>query len=159
MESKPGQGTQFQIYFPLTASPQAASAPVIATGSPQKGNSQCILVVEDEEQLRILIARLLGQNGYKVISASSGFEAQQLSPEKISQLDLLFTDMVMPGGVNGYDLAQYYRKTSPHLKVIYCSGYSSQFNEIANAMEPNSDFLPKPFTTEQLLLKVKTQLA
>jgi two-component system cell cycle sensor histidine kinase/response regulator CckA len=154
VSSEPGRGTTFRIYLPqvdeaLTDDSAKAEAPLArGTGT--------ILVVEDEEPLRILVASVLENSGYKVLQASGGKEALKLAKEH-GHIDLLVTDVVMPG-LNGRELADLIRATLPDLKLLYMSGYASDPVTQRGALASDEILLEKPFTKNSLLTKVKTVL-
>jgi CheY-like chemotaxis protein len=144
----------FKIYFP-TATRQADST-VTSTTAPHRvrGGKETILLVEDEPVLRELVREVLGQYEYHVIEASSGIEALEAWDEHDGQIDLLLTDMVMPEGMTGSEVAAQLRKRKPELKVIFTSGYSA---EVIGKDLSHSDmaFLPKPYLPPQLAQMVR----
>ncbi len=121
------------------------------------GGTAVVLVVEDEPMVRGLVSLVLGQLGYSVYSAASGQEALDLMASRVGPIDLLFTDVVMPG-MDGPELCAQLRRTSPALKCLYMSGYSEEL--VAKRGVPISDevFLPKPFTIGELTAKVRAAL-
>jgi PAS domain S-box-containing protein len=153
-----GRGTTFKIYFPAVARPADATS-----GDPQsdtdivRGGHETILLVEDEPVLRELVREVLSEYEYHVIEAGSGVEALRVWDEHNGQVDLLLTDMVMPEGMSGRDLAMQLRLQKPHLKVIYTSGYSSESlsSEIGQS---DTLFLAKPYLPPQLAQLVRQAL-
>jgi len=157
VESKTDQGTAFLIYLP--ASPVSdASSPVGRESLPAPGRGENILVVEDEESVRELMSRTLVRHGYAVTDAKSGAEARRLVPDQLKQVDILITDMIMPGGVNGRELAESLRRVFPRLRVIYCSGYSPEITGGWLALDHDTTFIQKPFTPSELLHAVAEAL-
>ncbi|MCS7089850.1 MAG: ATP-binding protein [Verrucomicrobiota bacterium] len=155
VESQPGRGSTFRVFFPATGD---AAKPVKASKhSPVLGGHETILAVEDEPALRSMLVNGLRRLGYQVLAASNGIEALQLWQTHRNQIDLLITDMVMPGGLNGKELADRLRAEQPDLKVIFSSGYSPElFDQGVNHL-PGA-FLPKPFTPAKLAATVRTCL-
>jgi two-component system, cell cycle sensor histidine kinase and response regulator CckA len=121
--------------------------------------SAMILVAEDKEGVRLIIQTVLERSGYRTLMAKDGIEAADLWNKHKSEIKLLFTDVVMPGGVTGKDLADHLRAERSNLKVVFCSGYSAQIigPDIANS--PGSYFLAKPFDVRNLMQVVDEALA
>jgi two-component system cell cycle sensor histidine kinase/response regulator CckA len=111
---------------------------------------ETILLVEDEPQVRHLAARLLEQLGYRVITASGAGEAMRAVHENQHAIDLLFTDIVMPG-VSGRELSDMLHKAYPHLKVLYMSGYSEEIETCPDSVP----LLAKPFSFRELSSKIR----
>lgn len=118
-----------------------------------------ILVVEDKEGVRLIIKAVLERSGYQTLMANNGEEAVALWNQRKAQIDLLFTDVVMPGGVTGKDLADKLRVERPNLKVVFCSGFGADIigSEIVSA--PGNYFLAKPFDIDRLKQVVGEALA
>lgn len=124
VESTIGQGSTFQVYLPAWSGPREAdTAPGVSSASP--GGSETILLVEDDSSVRQSAALRLRRLGYAVLEAANGAEAIELWKQHRSRIALLLSDMVMPGGIGGADLATLLRREQPALKVILSSGYSS----------------------------------
>jgi signal transduction histidine kinase/ActR/RegA family two-component response regulator len=157
VDSQPGQGTTFRLYFPATAS----SAPVLpsraARVAPRPGGGETILVVEDEEGLRRLIGPALEGVGYRVLLAPDAATALRLVETAETPVDLLLTDVVLPR-TGGWELAEQLRARRPEVKVLFMSGYSDHTTLQQKVLEPGHHFLPKPFTTSELLEKVREAL-
>jgi PAS domain S-box-containing protein len=152
--SEPGKGTMFNIYLPrVDEAPTEDSFK--AESTPAKGN-ETILVVEDEEPLRRLVAGVLENNGYTVLQASEGKESLTLAKEH-ENIDLLVTDVVMPG-LSGPELAELLRDVLPNMRVLYMSGYTNDLMTERGALESGEMLLEKPFTKNSLLSKVKIVL-
>jgi two-component system, NtrC family, sensor kinase len=158
VESKVNHGTTFKLFFPASAAPAPASvapepAPVAAAGG-----RETIFLVEDEASLRKLTRMVLQRYGYRVITAVSGAEALSLWPQHATEVDLLLTDMVMPGGLSGYQLAHRLLAQKTGLKVIYTTGYSLEMADRDAALLPTDYLLTKPFTPEKLAAIVRNCL-
>jgi two-component system, cell cycle sensor histidine kinase and response regulator CckA len=151
--SHPGQGTTFKIYFP--ASSKVVEV-VDKTGPQQKirGGKETILVVEDEPVLRELARMILKEYDYQVLEAGTGLEALQVWDKHEGNIDLLLTDMVMPEGMTGRELAEQLKHRKPSLKVIYTSGYSSEVMG-RDDNPPDIRFLQKPYPPPQLAQTVR----
>jgi CheY-like chemotaxis protein len=150
-------GTTFKIYFPAAVgkSDLADSAPQAC--EPVRGGKETILVVEDEPVLREMVCEILKQYNYRVIEAGSGVEALRVWDEFDGQIDLLLTDMVMPEGMTGRELAVQLKKRKPELKVIYSSGYSPDSNG-RDLGHNDTVFLAKPYLPPQLARTVRQSL-
>jgi two-component system cell cycle sensor histidine kinase/response regulator CckA len=121
------------------------------TVSTQRAKGAKILLAEDEELLRELETTILSQAGYEVVTASGPHELRSLVSEYKEEVDLLLTDVVMPG-VSGHELVHLARARWPRVRVLYMSGYS---NEEIKITEPNAEFLQKPFTPSELMAKIQ----
>jgi len=154
VESAVNEGTTFKIYFPACAL-AASTAPVAGPGTGVSGGKEAIFLVEDEPALRTMTHMVLQHYGYRVITADSGAEALKAWPEHAADIDLLLTDMVMPGGVSGYDLAQRLQAQKSSLKVLYSSGYNLESVEREGVFQVGEHFLPKPYTPEKLASTVR----
>ena len=152
--SQLGAGTTFDIYFPVAAQQTPASGESLTASPSVRGGKETILLVEDEPVLRELVREVLGQYEYQVIEAGSGVEALRAWDENDGQIDLLLTDMVMPEGMTGSEVAVQLRKRKPDLKVIFTSGYSP---EVMGKDFGQSDavFLSKPYLPPQLAQVVR----
>jgi CheY-like chemotaxis protein len=148
VESQLNQGATFRIYFPPSRQPAETMDPAVDT-APLRG-CETVLVVEDEDVLREMVLEVLSLQGYTVLEASSGPRAIEVWEQANRSIDLLLTDMVMPGGMTGSELAERLSSQQPSLKVIYSSGYSpGMAGKDASALEcPN--FLPKPYSSDRL---------
>jgi two-component system cell cycle sensor histidine kinase/response regulator CckA len=163
--SEPGQGTTFKIYLPRVDAPmEPTRAGPVATGSLR--GSESILVVEDQEEVRRLISRLLKARGYRVLTAASGHEALRVGREletlrlaerREANIDLLVTDVVMPG-MSGREVALLLAPAHPMTKVLYLSGYTDESIVHHGMLEPGLAFLQKPFTADALARKVREVL-
>ena len=158
-QSEPGRGTLFTLFFPVSLGPPVQpAAPARAAGPPPptilpRGH-ETILVAEDEPALRELVVEILQFHGYRVHSASSGGQALEVWARHRNDIDLLVTDMVMPG-MSGSQLAERLQKEDPALKVIYTSGYSPGKAGKALALLEGFNFLPKPYPPSKLAQLVR----
>jgi CheY-like chemotaxis protein len=148
VESKPNQGTTFRIYFP--ASQQTAEKTELVVDTALRSGRETILVAEDEDTLREMVVQVLRIQGYTVLQAASGRDAIEVWERANRPVDLLLTDLVMPGGIMGSDLAERLSSQSPRLKVIYTSGYSPGMAGKDASLLEGRNFLPKPYSIGKL---------
>ena len=155
VESRLGVGTTFTIFFPVvTMATQPISSLNLATTG-VTGGSEGILVVEDESALRELVVEVLELYGYRVFQAATGSAAIKIWTERKGKIDLLLTDMVMPEGVSGPQLAQRLLNDDPKLKIIYTSGYSPGLLTKDVSLLEGSNFLPKPYKPIRLAQMIR----
>ena len=154
VSSEVGVGTTFKLYFMITTREIEAADEIVPAAQPIRGGQETILLVEDEAVLRELVTDILHQYQYRVIGAGSGGEALKAWDEHDGQVDLLLTDMVMPEGMTGGEVATRLRQRKPELKVILTSGYSA---EVVGKDFNRSDitFLAKPYLPPQLAQLVR----
>jgi PAS domain S-box-containing protein len=155
VSSEPGAGTAFDIYLPKVD--QAVDASASATPSATLRGSETVLLVEDDSSLRALAVHMLETCGYSVLEASSASVALEISRQPDVHIHLLVTDVVMPG-MSGRVLAEQLLAQSPHIVVLYISGYTGQTVGAHGVLAEGSYFLPKPFTREALARKVREVL-
>lgn len=153
--SELGQGTTFKIYLPRVDKRRHASSPT-AEERHRPGGTETVLLVEDEEMVREMAARVLQKRGYTVLQATNGEEALQISREQPS-IHLLITDVVMPK-MDGLVLAGKLKNNFPNIKVLYISGYTDNAIVHHGVLEPDINFLAKPFTPTHLSGKVREVL-
>ena len=154
VESERGKGAAFRIYLP-SAGTQAAAAAVAAPPSMSLSGTETILVVEDDEKLQALAARVLGARGYRILTASSGAEAQRVAESLREPIHLLLSDVVLPG-IDGYELAGELAAARPSMRTLFMSGFTGE--HAAPAKIDGAAFLAKPFTPSDLLQKVRQVL-
>jgi len=158
VESAPGAGTTFRIYFPLTDSTiEVTPAPLPVATKPVTGRT--ILLVEDDGDVRTLAKHVLEEASLRVIEAPDGPAALVLWQEHRGEIDLLLTDMVMPGGMSGADLADRIRRDQPDLPVIFSSGYSVTLFSDDRQFRKDVNYLPKPYLSYELVSIVSSALA
>jgi two-component system, cell cycle sensor histidine kinase and response regulator CckA len=156
VESEPGRGTCFRIFFPRVELPEAAhEEPVEA--HPRKTGTETVLVTEDSESVRKLACEILRNHGYTVISARDGSEGLRILSDPGVRVDLLLTDVIMPG-INGRDLYLQAVQVCPGLKVIYMSGYTEDVIARHGFLEPGVDLISKPFSMAALTDRVRDVL-
>ena len=151
-----GKGTTFIVYLPRLATGTPIGMPAIA-GEVLPRGTETVLVVEDEAAVRALVKRLLERQGYRVLDARHGSDALLLCERHDGPVHLLLTDMVMPE-MGGSELAERLQAVSPGLKALYMSGYSAGSSEHHEIIAPRSAFLPKPFTAEELVRRVRAAI-
>ncbi len=147
-----GSGSSFAVYLPRVQAGTERACPEDAPAAPAFG-SGVVLVVEDEQTVRELSRRVLEQGGYSVLVASSPREAVRVA-ESAPRLDLLLTDVVMPGGMNGVELGVRLQRDRPDLKILHMSGYTNEEAIRLGVTTRRMNFLAKPFQPGQLLRRV-----
>jgi two-component system, cell cycle sensor histidine kinase and response regulator CckA len=118
-----------------------------------------VFVVEDEPSLRLLVRKVLERHGYQVIDAPSGVAAVEVWAQHKEHIDLLLTDMVMPDGMTGKELAERLQADNPQLKVVYTTGYSSELLGDDIVLHEGVNFLQKPYPPQKLLQTIQNGLA
>jgi CheY-like chemotaxis protein len=156
VRSEPGKGATFEIYLPCVEGVGNASGLARAARGASAG-TETILLVEDEEDVRELVCKILKKNGYTVLTAREGVEALALCEKHPGPIHLVLTDVVMPkmGGPEAVAQAQTLR---PDMKVLYMSGYTDHAALRRNVLKEDTPFLQKPFTSESLAGKVREVL-
>jgi PAS domain S-box-containing protein len=155
--SEKGRGTVFDTYIPVTDLTKISEEKPLFTPAADDGN-HTIFVVEDDAAVRALVVEVLQTYNYNVIEAENGDRAIALWPTLRSQVDLLLTDMVMPGSANGLDVARHCLEDKPELKVIYTSGYSSELFASNVALREGVNYLPKPYLSSRLSAIIRNAL-
>jgi PAS domain S-box-containing protein len=154
--SEPGQGTTFKIYLPRTDAPAAVEAAVPAEAELPSG-SETILIVEDEASLRELVRECLEVAGYTVLEAGHGMAALEVGERHPGRIDLLLTDVVMPG-MSGRELAERLRAARPEIRTVYMSGYTDDAVVLHGILAEDMAFLQKAFTAAALAHRVREVL-
>jgi len=156
VQSEAGKGTTFRVYLPRLS--EVANAAESA-GSAAEGvrGSETILVVEDQHEILALITQVLESYGFAVLAATNGEEALRRAAAHSGTIDLLLTDVIMPG-LTGKQVADQLLRSRPETKVLYTSGYSGEVIAHRGELDANVDYLPKPFTPEILAAKVRSVL-
>jgi len=156
VDSSPGQGSVFDIFLPVVRF-DAPEVKVPAPRAVSEAGGEAILVVEDDPQVRQVTVRSLEAAGYRVLVASQGEEALALAAAETGSLDLLITDVIMPGS-DGPAVAEGLRHRLPDLRVLYVSGYPQDLIAQRGVVAPGVEFLQKPFTPSSLLERVREVL-
>ena len=154
VDTAPGRGTTFHIFLPAVEAPPPAPAPSLDA---VVGGSETVLLVEDEAALRSLAQEILRDQGYKVMAAGSGPEALAIAGSHPAAIDLLVTDVVMPG-MDGRELADRLLPIHPETRCLFMSGYTDDAIVRRGVREEGMPFLQKPFTIDALALKVREVL-
>jgi CheY-like chemotaxis protein len=153
VRSSPGRGATFTVYLPRHTGGEGIAAP-----RPDRrrlpGGSETLLLVEDEAAVRSSARRLLERSGYAVLEARHGGDAMRIAEESGRPIDLVLTDLVMPE-MGGRELVERLRAHRPGLKVLFMSGYTEKAVTVDGVMPPNTGFVEKPFTVEQLIRRVR----
>jgi two-component system cell cycle sensor histidine kinase/response regulator CckA len=153
LESAPGQGATFTIYLPRYTGPLRI-APEHHERRTLPGGTETVLLVEDEATVRSSVHRLLRRHGYKVIEARHGADALRIAEDAGETIDMVLTDIVMPE-MGGRELVDRLRDRHPGLKVLFMSGYSDKAVAVDGVMPPDTGFVQKPFTAEELTRRIR----
>jgi CheY-like chemotaxis protein len=154
--SEIGRGTEFRLFLPESNPPEDEQATAGGISSEAAGD-YTVLLVEDDPGILDLTRRLLESDGLRVLAAANGEEAMHIWKARSGEVDLLFTDIVLPGALSGREVAQAILEEKPTLPVLYTSGYSNAWEEKPVFQETN--FLAKPFSPQALQTAVKSALA
>jgi CheY-like chemotaxis protein len=153
--SEPGEGTTIKIYLPrLVGSDHEPAEMPAKTPVMVRGAGETILVVEDERDLRVYTTEALRELGYRVLEAADGHAALGLV-DRHPEIDLLFTDVVLTGGMNGRNLADEAARRRPGLPVLFTTGYTSNAIVHHGRLDPGMPLIGKPFTYAELAAKVR----
>ncbi|HXB75482.1 MAG TPA: PAS domain S-box protein [Candidatus Acidoferrales bacterium] len=156
VDSEPGHGATFSVYFPRSDAPATGD---VLGDTPRQAlrGSGTVLVVEDQDEVRLLTCAVLRDLGFEVIEASDGMEAMLVSVEYKKTIRLLVTDVIMPG-INGRELAVRLAPSRPEMKVIYMSGYTDRIMSADGVLDSSVAYLQKPFSPEMLIQMVQRVL-
>jgi nitrogen fixation negative regulator NifL len=154
VKTEVGQGTTFEVYLPAVRATAAGGRKAPAQDR-LPGGTETILLVEDEASVRFLAAIILQRCGYRVLEAASGVKALEVWKEHDREIQLLLTDMVMPDGLSGRELADQLRVQRPDLKVIYTSGYSREIIGNKSLHLEGMNYLAKPYQSRELAQAVR----
>ena len=157
VDSEVNRGTTFRVYLPRQNKPSDTEF-FWSQSAAIRGGKETVLLVEDELAVRNAMRIALSQLGYRVLDASNGNEALAIWKEHRDEIRLLLTDLVMPGGTNGKELAAQFLQANPKLKVIYASGYSVEIAGQDLLLEDGVNFLPKPFQIQKLAQTIRKRL-
>jgi signal transduction histidine kinase len=153
VQSTANKGTVFRIFLPVCTENSRPEDPSQPPKTTAKKGTECVLVVEDEDRVRTLTVTVLRKNGYRVFEAASGKDALDVFQGHSAEIDLLFTDVMMPGNLLGDELAVRLRATKPSLAVLLTSGYTPEVTK--TEFRGDGNFLTKPFTPTQMLATVR----
>jgi PAS domain S-box-containing protein len=154
--SEPGRGTTFKVFLP-----QAEETHTSTVTTPRRNKPvgpETILLVEDDDEVRQVATRILRNNGYHVLEATNGAEALRMCEAQPEPVDLIVTDLVMPG-MGGSELAAKVRETQPNARILFTSGYTEDAVVRRSFMNPGEAFIEKPFTPASLSKKAREMLA
>lgn len=151
-----GSGSKFSINLPAVPHSLQESKKLTSVSSDAPAK-ETVLIIEDDSSVRLTMSRLLERVGYEVIQSVNGPEALDLLKRSEFKIDIVVTDMVMPGGLTGMEVGKEIRKMSPEMPIVYCSGYSSELMSVAS-LATIERFLSKPFEATQLLHVVRELL-
>jgi two-component system cell cycle sensor histidine kinase/response regulator CckA len=158
LESEPGKGAAFHIYFPVAAPAPVQQRRTSMAPRDMPPGQETILVVEDELAVRIFVTKVLKRCGYRVLTAASAVSALELWNTRKDEIQLLFTDMVMPDGMTGRELAEHLVAEKPELKVIFTSGYSAEWASKGLVLMEGVNFLQKPYEPQKLAETLRNRL-
>ena len=157
ISSTPGIGTTVRVYLPRCLDRTRAPAPVDASAPDRGGQGERILIVEDQPKVRRLADRMLTRLGYRVLQSESAIDALDVLDDA-TDIDLLFTDVVLPGGMSGVELADEARRRRPGLKVLYTSGYAPELVLDKDHADQRTMLVRKPFQSEDLAQSIRHAL-
>jgi PAS domain S-box-containing protein len=153
VDSAPGKGSEFRLYFPVVeGTPEVIYSD--APHNPPLQGRETVLLVEDEHSLRAVIGNMLKANGYAVLDAQDGTAAIELAEHFAAPIDLLLTDVILPG-ISGRNIADQLRVSRPSMKVIYMSGYTDDLIAQTGVIDTNTILLEKPFPISLLLQRIR----
>ncbi|WP_229429839.1 PAS domain-containing protein [Massilia sp. ZL223] len=155
--SEVGQGTTVKIYLPRSTAAEEPLGPIEAP-QPAVGGTETILVAEDDEAVRTTVVEMLGQLGYRVLKAADAAQALVVVESGVP-IDVLFTDVVMPGTLRSVDLARMARERLPNLAVLFTSGYTENSIVHGGRLDPGVELLGKPYTRESLARRIRQVIA
>ena len=158
IESAEGEGTRVHIYLPRIAAEVRDEAPAEAADAPRGGGEETILVCEDDDDVRAYTVELLEELGYRVLEAHDGPATMRLIEDPDRRIDMLFTDVVLPGGMSGAELARAARELRPRLKVLYTTGYARDAIVHEGRLDAGIELIAKPFTFADLASRVRHML-
>jgi two-component system, cell cycle sensor histidine kinase and response regulator CckA len=157
VDTAPGRGTAFTIHLPVAPAGLGGAERPPARRRVRSRGTERVLVVEDEDGVRAPVRRILLAHGYRVLEAADGPSALRVAEEQPGKIDLLLTDVVMPG-MNGGELARRLRRLRPGIRVVFMSGYSAEAVAMHGELSPGAAFLQKPFSVEELTERLRDAL-
>jgi CheY-like chemotaxis protein len=152
-----GQGASFTCCLPAAGAREASPAPLAETGNARTRGTETILLVEDEDSVRIVLTHVLRAHGYSVIEAPNGADALRIFQQRDSEIQLVLTDIVMPI-MNGHELAGHIRNIRPGIKILYMSGYPHDMLSSAGTLEKGAVCLQKPLRPAALAARLREAL-
>jgi signal transduction histidine kinase len=152
--SEPGHGTSVKIYLPRLSQEVQAETSADERLPPEAASAETVLVVEDDDDVRAYSVEILRELGYRVIEAHDGPSALRLL-ERQFKVDLLFTDVVLPGGMTGAQVAEQARGIKPGLKVLFTTGYARNAIVHHGRLDPGVQLITKPFSMSDLAIRVR----
>jgi nitrogen-specific signal transduction histidine kinase/CheY-like chemotaxis protein len=155
--SELGRGTTMCLYLPRHLGPHDTRHEQEIPDETEFGEGETVLVIEDEPTVRVLITDLLQENGYKPLAAADGMTGLKILQSGV-RIDLLITDVGLPGGMNGRQIADAARVSRPELKVLFITGYAENAAVGNGHLEPGMAILTKPFVMADLVKKVRTMI-
>jgi PAS domain S-box-containing protein len=153
VDSTPGAGTTFRLYLPVAAA-GATDGEVALRGGAGPGGDETILLVEDDQEVRVVVAEMLRRSGYTVLEAGDGVEAIAASSHHAGRIDVLLTDVVMPH-MDGRRVARAVHAKRPDIRVVYTSGYTDDVVVRHGVLDAGLAFVQKPFASDTLLRKLR----
>jgi CheY-like chemotaxis protein len=157
VDTAPGRGTGFTIHLPIAAMPPGPPQRQPQRRRVRGRGTETVLVVEDEDGVRAPVRRILVAHGYRVLEAADGPSALHIAEHHTGKIDLLLTDVVMPG-MNGGELARRLQGLRSGIRVVFMSGYSAEAVATHGVLSPGAAFLQKPFSVEELLERLREAL-
>jgi CheY-like chemotaxis protein len=157
VDSEPGLGATFTIYLPSAGSGRSASEPRLPAAVEPGPRGETVLVVEDDDQVRAVVLSILRRGGYSVLEANSAAQAFVVAGQRLAEIQLLLTDVVMPG-LSGPELARELKARRPALRVLCMSGYTDDAVLQHGILEADMAFIQKPLTPDALLRRVSEVL-
>jgi PAS domain S-box-containing protein len=157
VESRVGGGTTFHIHLPRHAVTSDTTF-ITLPNTREEGGAETILLVEDDPSVRALARGILTKYGYQVYEVDSGPAALEIWKQHQTKINLLFTDIVMPGRMSGVQLSEQLLKDKPGLKVVYTSGYTDEMLDEGSALRHTRNFMEKPYSPEILLRTIRSAL-
>lgn len=154
LDSQPGKGSTITLYLPRTAEQRKAAEPATGGSKNMPRGHETILVVEDEPSVRAVVVQLLKKLGYTVIEAEDGIDALERLDET-GGIDMLFTDIVLPGGMTGKDVASEVLKRQPAVRLLYTSGYAAGAMDEGGRVAEGGEFLSKPYPMKTLASRIR----
>ena len=158
IDSEEGRGTAVHIYLPRLAALSSAEEQAAAATAPRVGGDETILVCEDDDDVRAYTVELLAELGYRVLEAHDGASTLRLLEDRGCKIDLLFTDVVLPGGTSGAELAGLAQAARPGLRVLFTTGYARDAIVHEGRLDPGIELVTKPFAFGELAARIRDVL-